>query len=80
MAYFANGVEGEYLEAQCRACPYGEQSCPIYAVQSIYNYEQTDNEKLREAMSVLVSPVGNCQMLKLIDPSSTSRMREEKSA
>ena len=68
MAYFANGSEGEYLDAQCGRCPLVEKVCPIYAVQFAYNYAQLDkgNEKLREAMEILIDKDGNCQMFPLI--------------
>ena len=68
MAYFANGSEGECLEAQCGRCPLGDKTCPIKHVQLLYNYAQLrkGNEKLQEAMEILIDKGGNCQMFPLI--------------
>jgi hypothetical protein len=65
MAYFANGAEGGILDNQCEKCLYGMSDdilCPVSAVQTIYNYDQCDNEKLKEAMDILVDSKGTCKM------------------
>lgn len=70
MAYFSNGAEGGYLDAQCGECPLRDDApCPILLVQSLYNYEQLDkgNGKLREAMNLLIDEGGNCKMKPLIE-------------
>lgn len=69
MAYFANGTEGLYLDEQCCGCLYGldeEVLCPVSAVQNIYNYDQIGNDKLREAMDLLIDKKGICRMKKAI--------------
>ena len=68
MAYFANGSEGEYLDAQCGRCPLADKMCPIKYVQMRYNYDQLDNgqEKLKAAMEILIDKDGNCKMFPLI--------------
>lgn len=68
MAYFANSTEGETLDNQCGNCPLGESACPIYMVQSLYNYEQLNkgNEKLRTAMNMLVDSRGICKLRPLL--------------
>lgn len=68
MAYFPNGSSGEVLDRQCWECPLGESACPVLAVQMIYNYDQLNNgqEKLREAVTMLVNNDGICQVRKLM--------------
>ena len=68
MAYFANGTEGEYLEAQCGRCPLVDKVCPIKHVQLLYNYDQLDKgqEKLKSAMEILIDEDGNYLMFRLI--------------
>lgn len=66
MAYFANGTEGEYLDAQCGDCPLGEKACPIMGVQMLFNYDQIGVPKLREAMNYLVNERGDCQLRPLL--------------
>lgn len=68
MAYFSNGTEGMVLDEQCSRCPVGEDSCPIYGVQMLYNYDQLKkgNEDLKAAMAMLIDDRGRCQMLKVL--------------
>ncbi len=68
MAYFSNGSEGEYLDNQCAECPLGEVACPVRHVQDNFNYDQVakGQEKLREAMNLLISPEGKCQLRPLV--------------
>lgn len=68
MAYFSNATEGEYLDAQCARCQLADKACPIVLVQARFNYDQLrkGNEKLQEAMEILIDKGGNCQMFPLI--------------
>ena len=70
MAYFSNGSEGSVLDKQCNDCRVADDApCPILLVQLLYNYKQLDegNEKLREAINLLIDDGGTCQMKPLID-------------
>lgn len=71
MAYFPNGAAGEVLDRQCEECPLGEGACPVLGVQLLYNYDQLEDgqEKLREAMSMLVNDEGVCEVRKQIQES-----------
>jgi hypothetical protein len=71
MAYFSNGSEGQILDEQCAHCPYGEDPCPVYLVQSNFNYDQCDVPKLKDAMNVLINEEGICQMRELIKSKET---------
>jgi hypothetical protein len=64
MAYFSNSTEGETLEVQCCDCPLGPSGCPVHLVQLLYNYEQLcdGQEKLKEAMEILIDDKGVCQV------------------
>ena len=66
MAYFPNGASGEILDTQCADCPafHAEHACPVLAVQMMFNYDQQKegNKQLREAMTMLVSDAGLCQV------------------
>lgn len=66
MAYFPNGSSGEIFDRQCADCPLGEGPCPTAAIQMLYNYDQVSDgqEKLREAMTILVDDKGICQTRK----------------
>jgi hypothetical protein len=68
MAYFSNGAEGEYLQRQCDSCPLGDKCCPVWSVQSLFNYDQMSagQEKLREALTNLVDEKGDCQLRPLL--------------
>ncbi len=72
MAYFSNGSEGMYLDAQCDACPIPmEAPCPVLYVQMTYNYEQLDGDgkegKVSEVMNCLVDKNGDCKMKPILD-------------
>ena len=74
MVYFPNGTAGIILDEQCSECPVGEDCCPIYVVQQIYNYTQVENENLRAAMNILIDGKGKCQMREALlraEPDST---------
>lgn len=64
MVYFSNGTEGMILDEQCGKCPLHDEGCPVYGVQQLYNYDQLDDgqEKLKDAMSMLVNEKGVCQV------------------
>ena len=62
MAYFSNGSEGTVFEDQCARCKYGEEPCPIAAVQLNYNYEACDNEVAENILNALVEQDGTCTM------------------
>jgi len=68
MAYFPNGSAGEVLDNQCAECPLGDGPCPVLLVQMMYNYDQlaVGQEKLREAMTILVDNGGICQVRKQV--------------
>ena len=67
MAYFSNGTEGEVLDLQCARCSIGGKQCPVALVQSLYNYQQHEHSKLRDAMNLLIDEAGVCQVLPLIE-------------
>lgn len=68
MAYFPNSSAGAYLDEQCINCPIpNDAPCPILLTQLLYNYDQIDIPKLRDAMNGLVNEEGNCQMKPLLD-------------
>lgn len=69
MAYFSNGTEGEILDDQCMKCPFGNQACPVYEVQTFYNYKQMNsgNKDLKDAMEMLINEPGICRMRVLLE-------------
>jgi len=71
MAYFENGNQSEVLDEQCLTCPLGNHQCPVYTVQSLFNFDQMEggNDKLRQCMIFLVDDAGVCQVKQLIDQS-----------
>jgi hypothetical protein len=62
MAYFSNSTEGSCFDEQCDKCKYGQESCPIFAVQSLYNYDACNNKVAREILDSLVKDDGTCIM------------------
>lgn len=68
MAYFPNGIAGEVLQEQCSQCPMGRLACPTAATSMLFNYDQLqdDQEKLQEAMTILVAEDGSCETFKLL--------------
>ena len=81
MAYFPNGTSGEVLDAQCATCPVGadpDAPCPVLLVQLEYNYDQCSKgqEKLKEAMNLLVSEDGECRMKKVMMGAKPTRMSD----
>lgn len=66
MAYFPNGVSGVVLDEQCMDCIHEDElaMCPVYYVQCTFNYDQcgTGQEKLKEAMSILIDDDGICKV------------------
>ncbi len=71
MAYFSNSTDGDRLQQQCDTCIAGREGacCPVRIVQDLYNYDQLDKgqEKLKEAMEVLIDKEGICQMRPIIN-------------
>ncbi len=74
MAYFSNGSEGEVFDEECRECPLGEKGCPIFIVQSTYNYDACNNKTARVILNDLVRQEEKkpwrylgCQMKPLIE-------------
>jgi len=65
MAYFANGSEGMCFDEQCCRCKYGEGSCPVYFVQSMYNYDACNNEVATKILDALVKNDGTCQVFEM---------------
>ena len=68
MAYFSNASHGDSLLEQCNRCPIGNTTCPIEAVQLLFNHEQGGNKKLQAAMNLLINEKCECQMLPLLEP------------
>jgi len=64
MAYFANGTEGMKFENQCGKCKFGELSCPIAGVQSLYNYKAVNNKIATNILNDLIKNDGTCEMFK----------------
>jgi hypothetical protein len=62
MAYFSNGSEGECFAEQCMRCKYGDKPCPIFMVQSEYNYKACNNEIASKILNELVKQDGTCTM------------------
>ena len=57
------------FDATCCECIHEdpEAGCPVALVQMSFNYDQTDNKKLAEALTMLVNEKGECQMKPYID-------------
>lgn len=68
MPYFPNGSDPSAVRfaVECLACPHGEAPCPVALVMLTHNYDQCGNEKLTEAMDLLVADTGECKMKGLI--------------
>jgi len=62
MAYFSNSSEGAEFDEQCSICKYGEEPCPIFAVQMLYNYDACNNEVATKILEELVRQDGTCAM------------------
>ena len=65
MAYFPNGTVGMCFDEQCCRCKYGEEPCPIYLVQSIYNYDACNNEVATKILDELVKNDGTCTVFEM---------------
>jgi formate hydrogenlyase subunit 6/NADH:ubiquinone oxidoreductase subunit I len=64
MAYFANGSEGMCFGEQCEKCKFGNNICPIEAIQMIYNYDAVGNKIATAILDDLVKNDGTCMMYK----------------
>lgn len=71
MAYFESGNKSKVLDKQCLTCPLGIYQCPVYTVQSLFNFDQMEegNDKLRQSMLFLVDDAGVCQVKQLLEQS-----------
>ncbi len=69
MAYFPNSSSGMEFDETCCECIHEdpEAGCPVALVQMSFNYDQTDNKKLAEALTMLINEKGECQMKPHID-------------
>lgn len=72
MPYFPNGSDpgAVRFSGECHTCPYGDDPCPVALVMLVHNYDQCGNEKLTEAMDLLVAVTGECKMKALIEESA----------
>ena len=68
MAYFPNSSAADEFENGCIECIHADEEacCPIYMIQNSYNYEQIGNDKLREALNMLVDDEKGCRMRRFI--------------
>jgi len=87
MAYFPNGDSGSLFDNECTDCPLGEEPCPVYMVQSTYNYDACNVEVARKILGDLVADDGTCAMKphvvklsKLLRPDEAQAWREEQIA
>ena len=62
MAYFSNDNDGYVFEKQCAKCKYGLEACPIFKVQTEYNYDACNNEVATNILNDLVKDDGTCTM------------------
>lgn len=68
MAHFINGSECvEWTEKNCKGCIHAADGCIILAIHSLNNYEQLDNERIREILNMLIQTSGyghpgDCEM------------------
>ena len=54
MGYFSNGTEGcMYEERYCEKCMHYEE-CAVLIAHMLFNYDQHDNEQLKEALNVFI--------------------------
>lgn len=67
MAYFSNGSEGMVFDEQCALCRYGNDPCPIFAVQLNYNYDACNNEIATKILNDLITNDGTCYMYKMFE-------------
>lgn len=65
MPYFPNGSDprASRFDRDCHSCLYGELPCPVALTMLVHNYDQANNEKLTEALNLLVDEdSGACKM------------------
>lgn len=65
MAYFSNGTEGIAFDLQCAKCKYGEKSCPVAAMQLLWNYDQVGNDLAEKIMDNFVQKDGTCTIYEM---------------
>lgn len=60
MAYFANKEDFDiFAEERCYICKFYER-CPILDIHMVYNYEQLDDQRIREILSMLLDEKEGC--------------------
>ena len=77
MAYFSNSSDGYSFDEQCCACVFGEEGCPIWFVQMIYNYDACNIPVAREILDELVKDDGTCMMFKMASKTEHPLKRED---
>ncbi len=65
MAQFSNSSDGAAFDNECSTCKFGENACPIAVAQTMYNYDQVNNEAATAILNTLVENDGTCKMKKL---------------
>ena len=65
MAYFPNGTAGEVFDEQCCRCKHGQKFCPVYFVQSTFNYDAINNEVATKILNYLVKGNGRCEVFEM---------------
>lgn len=65
MAYFSNSGEGAAFMEQCARCKHGQSACPVFYVQSVFNYKACNNEVASAILNELVAQDGTCFVLKM---------------
>ena len=81
MAYFSNGSEGEVFDIECIECVFGELGCPVFYVQSTYNYEACNNKVASKILNDLVKQKNRefigCQLKRfLYEEETKEKLRE----
>ena len=64
MAYFSNGSDGMAFNGECQQCKFGQEPCPIAAVQLLFNYDSVNNNLATNILKMLVHDDGECTMLR----------------
>lgn len=69
MAFFSNSSDGGILDRQCGECIHQDPDagCPVARVQTEFNYDQIDNDKLVRVLEILINKKGVCQLKPLIE-------------
>ncbi len=80
MAYFQNGTESEMLDAECKTCALGNDTCPVYLAQCLFNSDQMreGQERIMQLLHLLIDDDGICQVKRLLENSRGDPQQEEK--